>query len=206
MCYIDAEQVVDLCIAIVKVQRDFGNRADRKVARMKYLIHNWGLDAVHAEGRRVLRRLARAAAAGRRPRLQRRHGLARAGRRPLVLRPERRERPHQGHGDDAAEDGAARNLHDARARRCGSRRTRASSSATSHRSDRGRLERNPPPPRRAAHRGLHDRPPLVDGLPRPAHLRPGGHRKRARAADDHRPARSRAREARPARTKSSPRG
>jgi sulfite reductase (ferredoxin) len=32
-----------LCIAIVKVQRDFGNRADRKVARMKYLIHNWGL-------------------------------------------------------------------------------------------------------------------------------------------------------------------
>jgi sulfite reductase (ferredoxin) len=43
MCYIDAERVVDLCIAIVKVQRDFGNRSDRKVARMKYLIHNWGL-------------------------------------------------------------------------------------------------------------------------------------------------------------------
>ncbi len=44
MCYIDAARVVDLCIAIVKVQRDFGNRADRKIARMKYLIHNWGLD------------------------------------------------------------------------------------------------------------------------------------------------------------------
>ncbi len=44
MCYIDAARVVDLCIAIVKVQRDFGNRADRKVARMKYLIHDWGLD------------------------------------------------------------------------------------------------------------------------------------------------------------------
>jgi sulfite reductase (ferredoxin) len=43
-CYIDAEHVVDLCIAIVKVQRDFGNRADRKVARMKYLISDWGLD------------------------------------------------------------------------------------------------------------------------------------------------------------------
>src|SRR3954451_14660809 len=43
-CYIDAERVVDLCIAILKVQRDFGNRSDRKVARMKYLIHNWGLD------------------------------------------------------------------------------------------------------------------------------------------------------------------
>ena len=44
MCYIDAERVVDLCIAIVKVQRDFGNRADRKIARMKYLIHDWGID------------------------------------------------------------------------------------------------------------------------------------------------------------------
>ena len=43
-CYIDANRVVDLCIAIVKVQRDFGNRSDRKVARMKYLIHDWGLD------------------------------------------------------------------------------------------------------------------------------------------------------------------
>lgn len=44
MCYIEANRVVDLCIAIVKVQRDFGNRSDRKVARMKYLIHDWGLD------------------------------------------------------------------------------------------------------------------------------------------------------------------
>src|SRR3954469_20758068 len=42
MCYIEADRVVDLCIAIVKVQRDFGNRSDRKVARMKYLIHDWG--------------------------------------------------------------------------------------------------------------------------------------------------------------------
>jgi sulfite reductase (ferredoxin) len=44
MCYIEADRVVDLCIAIVKVQRDFGNRSDRKVARMKYLINDWGLD------------------------------------------------------------------------------------------------------------------------------------------------------------------
>lgn len=44
LCYIDAERVIDLCIAIVKVQRDFGNRADRKVARMKYLIHDWGIE------------------------------------------------------------------------------------------------------------------------------------------------------------------
>jgi len=44
MCYIQTDRAVDLCIAIVKVQRDFGNRSDRKVARMKYLIHNWGLE------------------------------------------------------------------------------------------------------------------------------------------------------------------
>lgn len=44
LCYIGAERVIDLCIAIVKVQRDFGNRADRKVARMKYLVHDWGID------------------------------------------------------------------------------------------------------------------------------------------------------------------
>src|SRR3954447_14024100 len=49
MCYIDAARVLDLCIAIVKVQRDFGNRADRKVARMKYLINDWGLERFKAK-------------------------------------------------------------------------------------------------------------------------------------------------------------
>ncbi len=34
---------MDVAEAIVKVQRDFGNREDRKVARMKYLIANWGI-------------------------------------------------------------------------------------------------------------------------------------------------------------------
>jgi sulfite reductase (ferredoxin) len=43
LCYAATADVVDVLIAIVKVQRDFGNRADRKVARMKYLIHDWGI-------------------------------------------------------------------------------------------------------------------------------------------------------------------
>ena len=43
MGYVPADQAVEVCKAIMKVQRDFGNRADRKQARMKYLIHNWGL-------------------------------------------------------------------------------------------------------------------------------------------------------------------
>ena len=33
-----------LSTAIVEVQRDFGNRSDRKVARLKYLIADWGVE------------------------------------------------------------------------------------------------------------------------------------------------------------------
>jgi sulfite reductase (ferredoxin) len=44
LCYIPASQAVELAKAIMKVQRDFGNRADRKVARLKYLVHNWGVE------------------------------------------------------------------------------------------------------------------------------------------------------------------
>ncbi len=44
MTFIRPEQVLDVAEAIVKVQRDFGNRSDRKVARMKYLIANWGIE------------------------------------------------------------------------------------------------------------------------------------------------------------------
>jgi sulfite reductase (ferredoxin) len=43
LTYVTPEQAVAVAEAIVKVQRDFGNREDRKQARMKYLIHNWGL-------------------------------------------------------------------------------------------------------------------------------------------------------------------
>lgn len=49
LTYATAEQVIAVCEAIVKVQRDFGNRADRKLARMKYLIHNWGLEKFKAK-------------------------------------------------------------------------------------------------------------------------------------------------------------
>jgi len=49
MAFIRPEQALDVTTAIVKVQRDFGNRSDRKVARLKYLIHNWGLDRFKAK-------------------------------------------------------------------------------------------------------------------------------------------------------------
>jgi sulfite reductase (ferredoxin) len=44
LTFATVEQTVAVCEAIVKVQRDFGNREDRRYARMKYLIADWGLD------------------------------------------------------------------------------------------------------------------------------------------------------------------
>jgi sulfite reductase (ferredoxin) len=43
MAFAPAEEIVAIAEAIVKVQRDFGNREDRKRARLKYLIHDWGV-------------------------------------------------------------------------------------------------------------------------------------------------------------------
>jgi sulfite reductase (NADPH) hemoprotein beta-component len=44
-----AEQVVEVCEKIVTVQRDWGDRADRSHARMKYTIERYGLDKFVAE-------------------------------------------------------------------------------------------------------------------------------------------------------------
>ena len=44
MAYVDASQAVEVAEAVVKVQRDYGNRADRKVARLKYLIAERGIE------------------------------------------------------------------------------------------------------------------------------------------------------------------
>ncbi len=49
MAFIKPDQAIEVATAIIMVQRDFGNRADRKVARLKYLIHNWGLPAFKAK-------------------------------------------------------------------------------------------------------------------------------------------------------------
>ena len=49
LAFVAPNQVLDVAEAVVKVQRDFGNRADRKTARMKYLIHNWGLEKFKAK-------------------------------------------------------------------------------------------------------------------------------------------------------------
>jgi len=45
LAFVTPDQAVAVAEAVVCVQRDFGNREDRKVARLKYLIHHWGIDA-----------------------------------------------------------------------------------------------------------------------------------------------------------------
>ncbi|HEY6564973.1 MAG TPA: NADPH-dependent assimilatory sulfite reductase hemoprotein subunit, partial [Pirellulaceae bacterium] len=49
LAYVPTDQILDVLTAIVKVQRDFGNRGDRKVARLKYLIANWGIPLFRAK-------------------------------------------------------------------------------------------------------------------------------------------------------------
>ena len=42
--YVDQQDIFDLMKAIVATQRDYGDRANRRHARMKYLIHDWGVE------------------------------------------------------------------------------------------------------------------------------------------------------------------
>lgn len=49
LAFVEVDQVVAVAEAIVKVQRDFGNREDRKRARMKYLLEDWGVPAFKAK-------------------------------------------------------------------------------------------------------------------------------------------------------------
>jgi sulfite reductase (ferredoxin) len=44
VCYVPADAVVGAAEAVVRLFRDHGNRADRKRARIKYLVHDWGVE------------------------------------------------------------------------------------------------------------------------------------------------------------------
>ena len=45
LCYVDRAEILTIGEAVLKVYRDFGNRSDRKRARLKYIISDWGLPA-----------------------------------------------------------------------------------------------------------------------------------------------------------------
>lgn len=49
ICYVAKEDVYDLVKAIVATQRDYGDRTDRRHARLKYLINDWGVDRFRAK-------------------------------------------------------------------------------------------------------------------------------------------------------------
>src|SRR5207247_1043205 len=44
ICHVPANAVVGAAEAVVRLFRDHGNRGDRKRARIKYLVHDWGVD------------------------------------------------------------------------------------------------------------------------------------------------------------------
>ncbi len=47
----DEEKLRSVCHAIVTIFRDFGNRENRKAARMKFLVNEWGIEKFEAEVR-----------------------------------------------------------------------------------------------------------------------------------------------------------
>jgi sulfite reductase (ferredoxin) len=49
LAYVDREDLLAVGEAVVKVYRDFGNRSDRKRARIKYLVYDWGMPAFRAK-------------------------------------------------------------------------------------------------------------------------------------------------------------
>ena len=49
LAFVTPQNVVRISEAVVKTQRDFGNRADRKRARMKYLLYDWGMEKFRAK-------------------------------------------------------------------------------------------------------------------------------------------------------------
>src|SRR5262249_4994143 len=52
--WIEPEQVLNAGEAVIKLFRDHGNRADRKRARLKYLIHDWGAERFREAGAEYL--------------------------------------------------------------------------------------------------------------------------------------------------------
>src|SRR6185437_15256444 len=48
ICYVPASAVVTAAEAVVKLFRDHGNRADRKRARIKYVVYDWGVERFRA--------------------------------------------------------------------------------------------------------------------------------------------------------------
>jgi sulfite reductase (ferredoxin) len=44
ICWIEPDQVLQAAEGVIRLFRDHGNRGDRKRSRLKYLVHDWGVD------------------------------------------------------------------------------------------------------------------------------------------------------------------
>jgi sulfite reductase (ferredoxin) len=49
ICFVPTAELVSFAEAVVSLFRDHGNRADRKRARIKYLVHDWGVERFREE-------------------------------------------------------------------------------------------------------------------------------------------------------------
>ncbi|MCA9192555.1 MAG: NADPH-dependent assimilatory sulfite reductase hemoprotein subunit, partial [Planctomycetales bacterium] len=49
LAFAKPEETLAVISAIMMVERDFGDRADRKQARLKYLVNSWGIEAIKAK-------------------------------------------------------------------------------------------------------------------------------------------------------------
>jgi sulfite reductase (ferredoxin) len=49
LAFVTVDQMLPVVENIIKIQRDFGNRADRKHARLKYLVADWGIQKFRDE-------------------------------------------------------------------------------------------------------------------------------------------------------------
>jgi len=49
LCYTSRADFLKISEAVIKVYRDFGDRSDRKRARLKYIIADWGIEAFRAK-------------------------------------------------------------------------------------------------------------------------------------------------------------
>ena len=49
LAFVPREAMLEVGEGVLKVYRDFGNRSDRKRARLKYIIHDWGMPAFRSK-------------------------------------------------------------------------------------------------------------------------------------------------------------
>ncbi len=54
LAFVEPDEVLVLTKAIISVHRDFGNRSDRKLSRLRYLIAEWGLERFAEHVRRLV--------------------------------------------------------------------------------------------------------------------------------------------------------